>query len=65
MGIFGLELAVSFEQSHDLNYVTDNSNRRCPVIEKARAMLGYDPQVLVEEGIRRYLNYLKYERDRA
>jgi nucleoside-diphosphate-sugar epimerase len=39
----------------DADYLVDNPDRRCPVITKARTELGYDPQVLVDEGLRRSL----------
>jgi UDP-glucuronate decarboxylase len=39
----------------DEDYLADNPERRCPVITKARNGLGYDPQVLVDEGLRRAL----------
>ena len=32
--------------------------RRCASIEKARKMLGFEPSVTVEEGTRRYIDYL-------
>ena len=59
--IFGYRGAVHYETSEDPDYMTDNPNRRCPVIAKARAKLGYDPQILVGEGVRRFLSFLKHE----
>jgi len=59
--IFGYQGAVHHETSDDPDYMTDNPNRRCPVIEKARATLGYNPQIKVEEGVRRFLTFLKHE----
>ena len=46
----------------DENYLADNPERRCPIIDKARAELGYQPAVLVDEGLRRSL--LWYEGNR-
>jgi UDP-glucuronate decarboxylase len=37
----------------DPEYLIDNPERRCPIIKKARTELGYDPQILVDEGLRR------------
>ncbi len=37
------------------DYLIDNPNRRCPVIDKARTELGFNPRVLPEEGISRSL----------
>jgi UDP-glucuronate decarboxylase len=62
--VFGYEGRVRYEASSDSDYLTDNPNRRCPVIDKARQKLGYDPQVLVEEGVARYLRFLKHEQGR-
>lgn len=44
---------VVFEKSEDAEYLTDNPNRRCPIIAKAREELGYEPKVGVEEGLKR------------
>lgn len=41
--------------SKETDYLVDNPNRRCPVIDKARADLGFDPKVSVEDGIYRSL----------
>jgi UDP-glucuronate decarboxylase len=60
--ILGYRGCARFKKSEDSAYLIDNPNRRCPVIEKARARLGYNPQVLVEEGVRRYLRFLAHER---
>ncbi|HEX2937837.1 MAG TPA: NAD-dependent epimerase/dehydratase family protein [Ruminiclostridium sp.] len=50
---------IVFEIHKDKEYLTDNPSRRCPNIDKARKMLGYEPKIHVEEGIERYLRYLK------
>ena len=44
---------VILQKSEDAAYLIDNPNRRCPVITKARTELGYDPQVGLDEGLRR------------
>lgn len=59
--VFGHDLQVHYETSTDADYMTDNPNRRCPIITKARENLGYDPKVLVDEGIRRFLTFLKHD----
>lgn len=41
--------------SKDKHYLTDNPNRRMPSIAKARQTLDYNPEVTVDEGIRRYI----------
>lgn len=57
--IFDYQGNIVFEKSADSEYLTDNPNRRCPKIDKARELLGYDPEIYVEEGIGRFLNFLK------
>jgi UDP-glucuronate decarboxylase len=59
--IFGYRGDVRFEVSTDREYLTDNPNRRCPIITKARKLLAYAPSVTVEDGVRRHLTFLKHE----
>jgi UDP-glucuronate decarboxylase len=59
--LFGYTGKVRFEPSADADYLTDNPNRRCPVIRHARQTLGYDPVVLVQEGVHRTLAFLRHE----
>jgi nucleoside-diphosphate-sugar epimerase len=53
--LFGYQGKLSFEKSEDTEYLTDNPNRRCPVIDKAREQLGYDPGIELDEGLKRSL----------
>lgn len=50
---------VIYQESKDLDYMTDNPNRRSPQISKAKTLLGYSPKVSLEKGVRRYLEFLK------
>ena len=59
--IFGYRGEVRFEPSQDGEYLTDNPHRRCPMIDKARRVLGYRPEITVDEGVRRHLAYLRHE----
>jgi UDP-glucuronate decarboxylase len=43
--------------SHEKHYLTDNPNRRCPNLEKARTLLGYAPAVPLEDGLARTLEW--------
>lgn len=56
---------VVHQPSSEADYLIDNPNRRCPVIGKARSHLGYDPQVSLEEGVRRSLLWYRDNRDAA
>lgn len=57
--IFKYTGKIEFAQSPDNDYMTDNPNRRCPNIEKAKKYLDYSPEFHVEEGITRFLKFLK------
>lgn len=51
--LFGYTGKAVFKASHDKDYLVDNPNRRCPVIAKARAEVGYNPTISIDEGLRR------------
>lgn len=57
--IFDYKGEAIFKVSDDKEYMTDNPNRRCPDINKARKVLDYDPKIYVDEGVNRFLNFLK------
>lgn len=54
----GREPTVRYRPSGEADYLTDNPQRRCPDIGKARRLLGYDPEIGLEDGIGRYLRAL-------
>lgn len=60
--LFGYSGKLVRGASKEADYLVDNPNRRCPVIEKARSHLGYDPQVLVDDGLRRALIWYHHNR---
>ena len=51
--------AIHHGISEDGDYLTNNPQRRCPVIDKARRKLDYQPSIYVEDGVRRFLKFLK------
>ncbi|MCP4713362.1 MAG: NAD-dependent epimerase/dehydratase family protein, partial [Planctomycetes bacterium] len=53
--LFGYNRQVVHQVSVDNNYLIDNPNRRCPVINKARSELGYNPSISLDEGLKRSL----------
>lgn len=57
--IFDYEGRIDYAISEDKEYLTNNPQRRCPNITKARTILGYNPQISVEEGVRRFLQFIK------
>lgn len=51
--LFGYAGRVVTQTSSDKDYLVDNPNRRCPIIDKARRELGYDPSIALDEGMKR------------
>jgi len=56
---FGYKGTTQFSEAEDKAYLENNPNRRCPNIEKARKLLRYNPQVVVQDGVRYFLEYIK------
>lgn len=57
--IFGYTGKVKYVVSDDRDYLTNNPQRRCPDIGKARRVLHYRPSILVTEGVERFLQFIK------
>ena len=57
--IYNYKGKVIYAESDDKDYLTNNPQRRCPNIDKARKILGYNPTILVEEGVERFLTFVK------
>ncbi len=53
--LFGYQGTVVHRTSAEADYLVDNPSRRCPVIDKARTELGYEPTVTLDDGLRRSL----------
>jgi dTDP-glucose 4,6-dehydratase/UDP-glucuronate decarboxylase len=60
--LFGYRGKVVLGTAQESDYLVDNPNRRCPVIDKARDHLGFDPKVLPDEGVRRSLIWYSHNR---
>lgn len=50
---FNYKGTVVLKNSSDPKYLSDNPQRRCPIIAKAKTELDYDPQISLEDGLRR------------
>lgn len=57
--MFGYNGKVVRQVSPEKEYLTDNPQRRCPSIAKARAELDYNPAVTLRDGIRRTLAWYR------
>ena len=53
----GKDSQVVQQTSPDAQYLTDNPQRRCPDITKAKQRLGYQPKVSLKEGLIRTRDY--------
>lgn len=59
----GSRIEIEKRQSNDPQYLTDNPQRRCPDLSKSRRMLGYSPQIGLEEGLSRMFEFYKESPD--
>jgi dTDP-glucose 4,6-dehydratase/UDP-glucuronate decarboxylase len=57
--IAGSRRSVVHRPSNEVHYLTDNPNRRCPDITKARSQVGYQPLVGLETGLGRTLEWYR------
>lgn len=57
--LFGYQGSVIYEAPQESEYLTNNPQRRCPDITKAQEILGYRPSIHVEDGIARFLRFIK------
>jgi nucleoside-diphosphate-sugar epimerase len=60
--LFGYQGEIVLGKAKEADYLVDNPNRRCPVIDKARTQLGFDPKVQVSEGVFRSLIWYHHNR---
>jgi dTDP-glucose 4,6-dehydratase/UDP-glucuronate decarboxylase len=60
--MFGYRGRVVLGTAQESDYLVDNPNRRCPVIDKAREHLDFDPKVLPDVGVRRALIWYSHNR---
>lgn len=63
--LFGYKGKVVRKSSADDKYLVDNPNRRSPIIAKARAELGFDPEIAIDEGLLRSLLWYAGNREAA
>ncbi|HEX6789792.1 MAG TPA: NAD-dependent epimerase/dehydratase family protein, partial [Candidatus Krumholzibacteria bacterium] len=61
--LFDYQGKVVTAESKEDAYLVDNPNRRCPDMTKSRAELGYNPTILVDDGLRRSLAWYHYHRE--
>ena len=61
--LFDYEGKLVCQVSEDKDYLTDNPNRRCPIIDKAETELDYNPTIQLEEGLRRSLLWYSDNRE--
>lgn len=57
--LFSYQGRVVHQIHDDQHYLTDNPQRRCPAVEKARRELDFETEVSLEDGLRRMLLWYK------
>ncbi|MCS6944485.1 MAG: NAD-dependent epimerase/dehydratase family protein [Sutterellaceae bacterium] len=62
-GLFAYRGRLVHKANPEAVYLVDNPYRRCPDISKARRELGYEPRILIDEGLRRALVWYHYHRE--
>ncbi len=50
---------IVYAKSNDIHYLTNNPQRRCPDINKAVSVLGYNPTIEIYDGVERFLKFIK------
>ena len=55
-------LKINHKVSDDKEYLTDNPNRRCPSIKKAKKLLNFNPKIDLAEGLK--LTYSYYQNNK-
>ncbi len=50
-------IKVTYAKSSDQHYLTDNPQRRCPVLTRANSELNYHPTIQPGDGIKRVINW--------
>jgi UDP-glucuronate decarboxylase len=63
--VLGYQASIVTKESTDSAYLTDNPQRRCPDVSKARHELGFDAVVSVDEGLVRTLTWYAGNREGA
>ena len=61
--LFDYKGKVVMQKSSDNEYLTDNPNRRCPDITKARSQIGYNPGIDIDTGLRNTLLWYAENRE--
>ncbi len=61
--LFNYNGKVVSEKSQEKDYLVDNPNRRCPMIGKAKSVLGFNPKYSLDEGLKRSLIWYFDNRD--
>ncbi len=50
---------IKFDKPPEVDYLTHNPSRRCPDISKARTCLDFNPTVGIEDGVSKFLKFIK------
>lgn len=54
-------VTIEYKRSKEIDYLTDNPQRRCPDLAKSKSYLSYYPKVGLETGLKRMYQWYKQE----
>lgn len=61
--VLKIKTKIEFKRNYDEEYLIDSPQRRCPNINLAKKIIKFNPKINLNNGIKRYLEYLKYEKE--
>ena len=57
--LYNYDKKIIYSKNKEKDYLTNNPNRRSPNLAHARKEINYNPKIKLEEGVKRYLQFLK------
>jgi len=60
--VLKIKTKIEYRKNKDKDYLIDSPQGRCPNINLAKKLIKFNPKINLEKGIKRYLEYLKYEK---
>jgi UDP-glucuronate decarboxylase len=57
--LYNYDKKIIYSKNKEKDYLTNNPNRRLPNLAHARNEIKYNPKIKLEEGVKRYLQFLK------
>lgn len=62
--LYNYNKKIIYSKNKEKDYLTNNPNRRSPNLTFARKEINYNPKIKLEEGVKRYLQFLKENKNK-